>query len=296
MNFLRIYEWSNPQSPPIKSIDLADDLNIEPDHPESDIEGATWFGDRIFWITSHGRNRDGRYRYSRCQFFATTVTFDGDAVNVTVDGNYTNLLQHLIAYDAVYNLGLAAAIGVVDGHPDTSTIPNLAPKIDGLNIEGLCTSADGDSILIAFRNPRPDIAGDIHALIIPLTNPTQVVLSGATPQFGPPVLIDLGVLGIRSMEYSPTLGEYLIIAGSHKSSADQPLQKLYKYDMTVDDKDKLAEFPAITPEAMFQFPASPEINLLSDDGVLIFQTPNGPTENKYLPMQQRTFRTHKITP
>ena len=76
MNFLRIYEWSNPQSPPIKSIDLADDLNIEPDHPESDIEGATWFGDRIFWITSHGRNCDGRYRYSRCQFFATTVTFD----------------------------------------------------------------------------------------------------------------------------------------------------------------------------------------------------------------------------
>lgn len=296
LNFLRIYEWAKPQSVPIQSIDLTGGLNIDPDHPEIDIEGATWFGDRIFWITSHGRNTDGQYRYSRCQFFATTVTFDGDAIHVTVDGNYANLLDDLIAYDSVYNLGLAAAIGVVNGHVDPATIPNLAPKIDGLNIEGLCADSDGDSLLIAFRNPRPDIDGDIHALIIPLLNPVQVVLSGATPQFGPPILIDLGVLGIRSIEYSPTLGRYLLIAGSHRSSADSPLEILYSYDMMSGDLNKLAEFTDLTPEALFQFPSSSDIHLLSDDGILIFQTPEGPVENKYLPVEQRTFRTHTITP
>ncbi|NLH18341.1 MAG: hypothetical protein GX455_17335 [Phycisphaerae bacterium] len=296
LNFLRIYEWAKPESAPIQSIDLTSGLNIDPDHPESDIEGATWLGDRIFWITSHGRNTDGQYRYSRCQFFATSVTFDGNVVHVTVDGNYANLLDDLIAYDSVYNLGLADAIGVVDGHVDPSTIPHLAPKIDGLNIEGLCADSDGDSLLIAFRNPRPDIDGDIHALIIPLMNPVQVVLSGATPQFGPPILLDLGILGIRSIEYSSNLDRYLVIAGSHLSSSDSPLEILYSYDGIWDDRDKLAEFTDLTPEALFQFPSSNDIHLLSDDGILIFQTPQGPVENKYLPVEQRTFRTHTITP
>lgn len=296
LNFLRIYEWAKPESVPIQSFDLTNDLNIDPSHPESDIEGATWLGDRIFWITSHGRNTDGRYRYSRCQFFATSITIDGDDIHVTVDGNYANLLDDLIAYDSVYNLGLANAIGVVGGHVDPSTIPNLAPKIDGLNIEGLCADSGGNSLLIAFRNPRPDIDGDIHALIIPLMNPAQVVLSGATPQFGPPILINLGVLGIRSIEYSPNLGRYLIIAGSHRSSSNDPLEILYSYDMVSGNLDQLAEFSDLTPEAMFQFPSGNDIHLLSDDGVLVFQTPDGPVQNKYLPVEQRTFRTHTIAP
>jgi hypothetical protein len=295
MDFLRIYRWANPESVPIKNIDLTNDLNIDPDHPECDIEGATWFGDRIFWITSHGRNVDGQYRYSRCQFFATSVTIDGNAVNVAVDGNYPNLLEDLIAYDSVYGLGLADAIGVVNGHVDPATIPNLAPKIEGLNIEGLCADSDGDSLLIAFRNPRPEIDGNIHALIIPLMNPAEVVLSGAIPQFGPPILVDLGVLGIRSIEYSPNLGKYLIIAGPHGPSTDSPLI-LYSFDMISGDLNKMAEFSNLTPEAIFQFPSSNDINLLSDDGVLIFQTPEGPVQNKYLPVEQRTFRTHTISP
>jgi hypothetical protein len=295
-NFLGIYKWANPESSPIASIDLTDDLNIEPGHPETDIEGATWFGDRIFWITSHGRNTDGQYRYSRCQFFATTVTVDGNAIHATVDGNYTHLLEDLIAYDSAYHLGLADAIGVVDGHIDPSTIPHLAPKIDGLNIEGLSADREQRSILIAFRNPRPNIDGTIRALIIPLTNPEQVVLSGAIPHFDPPILVDLGGAGIRSMEYSPTLGKQLIIAGSHGYSPDIPLQILYQYDMTSGDLKKLAEFPNLTPEAMFQFPSSSDIILVSDDGTLIIQTPEGPVLNKRLPVEQRTFRTYTFRP
>ena len=37
------------------------------------LSGAAWLGDRIFWIGSHGRNRDGKYRASRHRFFAVRI-------------------------------------------------------------------------------------------------------------------------------------------------------------------------------------------------------------------------------
>ena len=295
-NKLRVYDVNNPGSAAIADAKIGDYLNIDPCHPEIDIEGATWFHGRIFWITSHGRNRDGKYWYSRNQFFATTVTLEGNALNVTVDGNYTNLLDDLIAYDSIYNLGIADAIGVVDGHVDTNNIPDLAPKDQGLNIEGLCAAADRSSILIGFRNPRPKSENIKMGLIIRLNNPEAVVLNGAVPDFAPPLAVDLDGFGIRSMEYSHTLGQYLIMAGSQKSGSQKPLQTLYKYHMATGLLTKMADFPFITPEAMFQFPGGNDIHLLSDDGTLPVDTPDGTIENKYLPKEQRTFRAHQITP
>jgi len=295
-NKLRVYDVNNPGSAAIADAKIGDYLNIDPCHPEIDIEGATWFNGRIFWITSHGRNKDGKYWYSRNQFFATTVTLNGDQLNVTVDGNYTNLLDDLIAYDSLYNLGIADAIGVFDGHIDTNNIPDLAPKEKGLNIEGLCAAADGSSMLIGFRNPRPKVEGKKLGLIIRLNNPEAVVLNGEVPDFSPPLGVDLDGFGIRSIEYSHTLGQYLIVAGSHKSGSEKPLQSLYKYHMASGLLTKLADFPFITPEAMFQFPGCNDIHLLSDDGALPVDTPDGPIQNKYLPKEQRTFQAHQITP
>jgi len=295
-NTLRLYDIKNPGSHPIDDAKIGDYLNIDPCHPETDIEGATWFHGRIFWITSHGRNRDGQCFCSRYQFFATTVTLNGDELNVTVDGNYTNLIDDLITYDSIYNLGLADAIGVVDGRIDTNDIPDLAPKDQGLNIEGLCAAADGSSMLIGFRNPRPKPEKKKLGLIIRLNNPEAVVLNGAAPDFAPPLGVDLDDFGIRSMEYSHTLGQYLIMAGSQKSGSEKPLQTLYKYHIPTGLLTKMADFPFITPEAMFQFPESDEIHLLSDDGAIMIDTPDGPIENKYLPKEQRTFRAHQITP
>jgi len=296
INMLCIYDSNDPDSRPIVDFNLTDYLNIDASHPEADIEGATWFNGRIFWITSHGRNRDGKYWPSRYQFFATTITQAGPDPNITVDGNYSNLVDDLIAYDSTYNLGLADAIGVVDGHINPDQIPDLAPKEDGLNIEALCTAADGNSIFFAFRNPRPDVNDVSNALIIQINNPEEIVLSGQPADFDPPMLLDLNGLGIRSMEYSSMLGQYLIVAGSHKAGTDEPLQILYSYDMAAGMLTTIDDFPIITPEAMFQFPDSNDIQLLSDDGVLIIDTPEGPVPNKLLPREQRTFRTQVVTP
>jgi hypothetical protein len=114
--------------------------------------------------------------------------------------------------------------------------------------------------------------------------------------FAPPILLGLGGFGIRSMEYSPTLGKYLIIAGSNLPGGDEPLQKLYSYDMVTQELVLIRSFPVIAPEAMFQFPFSDGIYLLSDDGAVLVETPEGPVENKLLPREQRTFRTQTITP
>lgn len=295
-NRLCIYDSNNPGSAPIAEVNVGQYLNIDPCQPETDIEGATWFNGKIFWIASHGRNKDGKYRVSRYQFFATTVTKVGQEINVTVVGNYTNLIDDLIAYDSVYNLGLVDAIGVAGGHINPDEIPELAPKEKGLNIEGLSTTADGSSILIGFRNPRPEIGGVAKALIIKLNNPEQVVLNGAAADFDPPILLDFGSFGVRSIEYSPTLNQYLVVAGSHKSDDAEPLQILYMYDMPTGVLTELDYFIELTPEAVFQFPDSNDIHLLSDDGILLIQTPQGPVQNKLLPRELRTFRTQLITP
>ncbi len=295
-NRLRIYNRRNPGSRPVADPNIADFLNIDWAHPEADIEGATWLGGRIFWITSHGRNRYGGYWLSRYNFFATTIIQGEEEITVTVDGNYTSLIDDLIAYDSVYNLGLADAIGVAEGNIDENEISELAPKVRGLNIEGLCATADTNSLLIGFRNPQPSVGEPNQALIIPLYNPQEVVLNGTPADFGEPILLDLGGLGIRSMEYSATLGEYLIIAGSHRAGAEEPLQILYKYNMATEMLTRLDDFEIITPEGLFQFPGSSDIYMVSDDGLLLVETPGGYVPNKLLPIEQRTFRTQLISP
>ena len=292
-NVLRVYDWNLPASIPIRQTDISAAIALDWAQPEADIEGATWYNHRVFWITSHGRNQYGDYWQSRYRFFAASIAPDGSAV---VDGVYSGLIDALIQYDRVWNLGLRAAIGTAGDHIDPATIPDLAPKVNGLNIEGLCTTADGSKMFIGFRNPRPVVNGKIMALVIPLANPEAVVLSGATPILETPLLIDLNDLGIRSMEYSVSMGAYLIVAGSHRGGESAPVQFLYKYDFAQAKKDKLATFSDITPEAMFQFPGSGDIHLLSDDGTLLIDTPEGPVINKQLPRSQRTYRTRTIRP
>jgi hypothetical protein len=292
-NILRVYNWNRPGSDPNCQTDISGAIGFDPEHPEADIEGATWLNDRIFWITSHGRNKDGAYRLGRCRFFATRIAPSGAAI---VEGVYLNLIDDLIVYDKQYKLGLRDAIGTAGDHVNPKKIDKLAPKKKGLNIEGLCTTADGSRMFIGFRNPQPLSNGRKMALVIPLTNPEAVVIKGACPMFQAPILIDLDGLGIRSIEYSPDLKKYFIIAGSHKGGGDAPTLHLYAYDCDKQESHKLATFPDITPEAIFQFPDATEINLLSDDGARIIDTTSGPAINKDLPREQRTYRTRTIKP
>src|SRR4051812_47763733 len=69
-NTIRVYHAAKG-GPPVSSVDLSAFLRVDPKFPETDLEGAAWLGDRIFWMASHGRNHDGKFRASRDRFFAT---------------------------------------------------------------------------------------------------------------------------------------------------------------------------------------------------------------------------------
>lgn len=290
-NFLRMYDWNHPNSQPVWQMDLSLALSADKKHPEADIEAAAVFKNHIFWITSHGRGKKGQYRPGRCRLFATSITADG---TLTVKGVYAGLLDDLIQYDRKWNLGLTAAIGTAGEKINPKKIEELAPKSNGLNIEGLCTTADGQKMLIGLRNPRPRVNGKEMALIIPLANPEALVMNSARAILEEPILVDLDGMGIRSMEYSKPLDTYLIVAGSHKGAGSASEFRLYAFDWKTRQPEKRAAFTHITPEALFQFPGQKEIILLSDDGSRLIDTENGPVENKQRPRDQRTFRTRAI--
>jgi hypothetical protein len=82
-NMLRVY-WHNKPGKPVHEFDLSSFLEPEPKQ-EADIEGVTRLGDRVYWITSHGTNKDGKQRPSRHRLFATVVKVADDQVTIGED-------------------------------------------------------------------------------------------------------------------------------------------------------------------------------------------------------------------
>jgi len=265
-NILRVYK-TNQTSLPVSSCDLTEFLDVDPEHPEADIEGATTLGDYIYWITSHGRNRDGKIRPSRYRFFATKAVIKNNDITITPIGiPCKKLIHNLLQNESMHKLGLDRATQFDVTNLTEHQRKKLAPKKQGLNIEALCASADGSTIYIGFRNPRPNS----KALVVPLSNPQRVIEKTEPPIFAPPLLWDLKGLGIRSMEYSHFHKAYFIIAGPHN---DKSSFALYRWSgeknltPTFVRKIHFDKFN-FTPEALVVFRNLPKFLLLSDDGTL----------------------------
>ncbi len=286
-NTLQIYRSDRPlaapdppaapeRRPPVRSIPWDRPLGIDPgrdEHPEVDVEGATVLAGRIYWISSHGRNKDGKWRPNRHRFFAMTVTKTRQGWAAQPFGKpCKDLMARLVEDKNMDGLGLAKALGA--GTPESE---DLAPKRRGLNVEGLCAAADGKSLLIGFRNPLQQE----RALLVSLHNPAAVLREQAAPQFGDPIELDLRVkvagkilgLGIRSIEYSRRHGAYLIVAGPH----DQRKRfALFRWSGARTDRAKLlpkataaiGRLWGFTPEALIVYPGKDQVQLLSDDGTL----------------------------
>ena len=280
-NILRIYK-AGCGSGPLYSYDLTEFLGINTKNPEADIEAATIIEDRIYWITSHGRNKDGKIRPNRYRFFATSVKTEDEKIVISPVGSpYLNLIHKLIKTEGIGQLELNSAAGLYTAKMTKQHRKNLAPKISGLNIEGLCACPDGKIIYIGFRNPRPvdKKAPNGRALVVGLHNARQVTEKSKPPIFGKPMLWDLGGLGIRSMEYSHFHKAYFIIAGPHNES---PGFALYHWSGKTDEQPKilrkiLSDQQRFTPEALITFETSDRFFLLSDDGSLEIDV-SGPAE------------------
>ncbi|MDP6044011.1 MAG: DUF3616 domain-containing protein [Phycisphaerae bacterium] len=273
-NVLRAYR-TNAGSP-IFEVDLSAFLELEGDRPEVDIEAAARIGNRVYWISSHGRNRNGKWRPNRCRFFATDISSDGDRTVVRPAGRFYAKLAERIMDDP----GVRAACPGLPASFHSGKLPAgarefTAPKQRGLNIEGLCANADGDRLYIGLRNPLS--AG--RSIVIPLLNPSEIIDEAKSPKFGRPMLWDLDSRGIRDMVHSARHGATFILAGP---KGDTGHFALYRWSGKIDRQPVFVRKlnfgkPTWRPEALVAIPNSSELLILSDDGVMLIPV-NGPED------------------
>lgn len=278
---LAIYRRGTPT--PVARVDLVDFLgnrNKKGNAKEADFEGAARVGDVIYWIASHARDSKGNVEETRRRFFATSVTGTGASPTVSASGQpYKLMLNDLLGDPALASLNLAKAA-------------ELAPELpNALNIEGLAATPEGQ-LLIGFRNPLPK---DL-AIVLPLTNPQQVVAGVESAKFGAPILLDLEGRGIRSMERVGN--RYLIVAGPFNSGTGGGRGSdfaLFSWNGKPDAKAERvkADFGKLRPEGMFAIPGSTDLEILSDDGDEPFGA-NTKCKDPNVPPPNKTFRTIRI--
>ena len=271
--FLRVYRVGHPEGP-LSALPLPNDaLELDPrEDLEVDIEGAARIGERIYWIGSHSASKNAEPRRNRRRLFATKVLTKGSEVRVEVVGRpYKHLIRDLDENANYAEFGLKEA-------------GQRAPKVaGGLSIEGLAATPDGD-LLIGFRNPVPDG----KALIARLKNPRGVT-DGNPANFGAPIRLDLGGLGIRSLEWAEALNAYLIVGGLPGEGAGS---RLFRW--SGDPKQKPEPVPGIdltslNPEALFVEDRTATV--LSDDGRRTF---GGQERDCAAPGVLKTFRGLQI--
>ncbi len=246
VNVLQFYRLDQPTKP-VGSFNLDAMAGVLGKSTEIDVEGAARIGDRIYWIGSHGRNKDGKPRPNRQRLLATRVESDAGGVKLVPDGRaYTGLLMTLQQDRRYEALGLrrAAARGPDDG---------------GINIEGLAATPTG-GLLVAFRSPL--VAGE--ALLAPLLNPDRVML-GEVAQWGDPILLDLDGLGFRDLVWSGR--EYFAIGGGVKGGGRSRLFR-WAGPGTEPVAVKDTGFKHFNPEGLVVLQAEEPVELmvLSDDG------------------------------
>jgi hypothetical protein len=248
-NILRVYE-RNRAGDPVAEFDLSPYLALEPKSPEVDLEASAPAGDRIYWITSHGTNKNGKLRTNRRRFFATRFeVVDGKVKMEFVGRPYKYLVEDLIAAPQLKKYDLAAK-------------SRLAPKAQGgLNIEGMTVGPAGE-LLLGLRSPL----ADGRAIVIPLTNPGEV-LKGMRAKFGKPIELDLDGLGVRSLTYRRDRNDIAIIAGPQSSGTNY----LYRWSGRASDAPVRVpglDFSRWNPEAgvIDADPAEKRLFILSDDG------------------------------
>ncbi|MFN3199763.1 MAG: DUF3616 domain-containing protein [Bradymonadia bacterium] len=212
-NRLHIYAPDAERPHATVQLDAALDArkNKEGEYREADIEDATLVGHRAFWIGSHGRNRKGKRRPTRSRLFATDHPPQGpprfvgytDQLldDMLVADHWSPAARNHVFFDRVIKWLIRAAA------PGVKKAPALAPKAEGISIEALGATPEGQ-LLVGLRNPT----FDGKALIVTLSNPEEA-LFGQPCRFEDLHLVPLGGRGLRSMDWDAHTRHHLLLAG-----------------------------------------------------------------------------------
>jgi hypothetical protein len=253
---------------------------------EVDIEGSTRVGNRIYWLGSHSHAFNATERTNRARLFSTDVSGSGTNTQLRLLAHYDFLKLDLLAWDTgnghgkgadYYGLAASAAVGKDPKEPDGS----------GFNLEGLCMAPGPNNTTnayIAFRAPLVPPTGPnarSMALLIPVLNFGRIstVRSGpGSARFGPPIELNLGGRGVRSIEGLGT--NYLIVAGPPGAGANLPPPgnfKLFTWtgQPTNQPQELAADLTGLNPEGIVEVPAGAWTStnlfqIISDNGTNIF--------------------------
>jgi hypothetical protein len=270
-------------SQPVKSYSLGSALKLS---SEADFEDAARIGSDIYLITSHGRNKDGKLISDRYRFARLAVTGTGSSTAISVKGYTKTLIQSMLT-SANWTTPDTAVITLLNERSQLSksTVANLAPKLDGLNIEGLA-QLPGTTLRLAIGLRNPLINN--NAIVVTLENPLAAT-SGQTPKFGQAIRLDLGGNGIRAMAYSPTQNMIYIIAGHINSD---PAAQFFVYQWSGSPNDAPVYVTDITHASGGSYEAilppdgvSAQVRLIVDEGAVLI---NG-VENKTQSASKQLF-------
>lgn len=286
-NVARLYK-AGTSSSSVKSWDLSSGLGL---NNEADFEDALRIGNDLLLITSHGRNKDGEIKADRYRFARLTISGSGATTNLSTAG-YTKTLVQSMLDSSKWQQPDAAVISLIQQRTQlgTPTVPSLAPKIDGLNIEGLAQLPGATPrVAIGLRNP---LINNL-AIVVTLENPLQAA-TGTAPVFGQAIRLDLGGYGIRGMAWSATDNKMYIAAG-HINSDPEAQFFLYSWDGLPTSAPQylgaVQHSSGGSIEAILPHEGSNVLRLVVDEGGVLV---NG-TEKKDLPTSQQNFHDMLFT-
>lgn len=264
---LRVYDAAQP-GPPVSRLDVTEFLEPVDKKKEPDLEGCAQIGNLVYWVGSHGRDKDGDAQESRQRLFATEVKRVGGRVELRPVGRpYKKLLADLSAESSLTEFNLAHAATL---KPEDS---------GGLNIEGLAPTPQGD-LLVGFRNPNPNA----RALIVRILNPDDVIAGTSRAKIRKEALLDLGGRGLRAIE--PVRGgNYFLLAGRFDDTKDFAL---FRWDAPATvvrllDRVSISE---LNPEELLVGVEETSVQLFSDDG----EATVGGKKCKKVDEAERSFR------
>lgn len=281
-NTFRLYERGKPE--PVGSVNLRKFIGFK----KSDIEASAKIGDRIYWLSSHSRKKDGSEDAKRRVFFATKIGSTNGLPILTGEGR---VVKDLLS-------GIIAAAGVNEAD---------------LDIEAMAATPDGRLLIGLRKPPREEKTTDginkKNAIVIVLANPAGVIAQNSpeSPKFSGSLTLDLDGRGLRSMELiSDNPPRYLIVAGPARDAAGFAL---YQWDgpgndpqsgngsQPVELKNLSDAITGLFPEAAMVVPGTNTVQILSDEGDAIIDGKEcSDDDDDGPPIEKRRFKSVDLTP
>lgn len=294
---LRVYPREGGEA--VVEWNLREALNTD---AELDLEASTRLGDTLFFIGSHSNTKSGSDADSRELLFSVSISGQGAATAFTFQGAYNGLEADLARWDSSNGHGLGAhyfglAAAVADGR---------APeRNDGFAIEGMTLAPDNSTLWLALRAPQS--IPDGMALIVPLQNAAALLAGSAdSAAFAPPIQLDLGGRGIRSIEQAADGSGYLIIAGPAGAASSEVAHNFRLFSWSGDPASRPLEhandLDALLRETGGSFEALDSVASLQQGSSLQLLQDNGDTlwagetrTSKDLPVAEQRFVGQYLT-